>query len=78
MTNREIEKLIKRDLKVDAKVVNRTITVSNYFGITRYLILATVETDAQYFIAVSYGDGDKAAYQADSYAEGKLRIIQAL
>lgn len=78
MTNREIEKLIKRDLKVDAKVIEQTITVSRSYGTTRHLVLARVGDDVLYFIATSYGDGDKAAFAVDSYAEGKLYIIHAI
>ena len=78
MTNREIEKLIKRDLKVNAKVIEKTITVGHSSGTERHLVMAMVKTGVQYFIATSYGDGDKAAYAVDSYAEGKSFIIHAI
>ena len=79
MTNKEIERLIKRDLKVDAEVKEKTITVSYSNGTTRHLVMTLVGTEVLYFIATSYGrTEEKAAYPVNSYSEGRLHLIQNL
>lgn len=79
MTNKEIECLIKRDLKVDAEVKESVITVSYSNGTTRHLVMALVGTEVLYFIAIFYGGAEeKAAYPVNSYSEGRLHLIQNL
>ena len=79
MTNKEIECLIKRDLKVDAEVKENVITVSYSNGTTRHLVMTLVGTEVLYFIATSYGrTAEKAAYPVNSYSDGRLHLIQNL